>query len=110
MKTCACGVAISDRALRCARCRCRLAQSRYERTPKGRAKIRQYRRSDRGRTLNQQRIYVGEQYYGRVPDVPTADRINRHIKERRLAAKQRFAHREEIEGAQARGISPEAAV
>ena len=111
MKTCACGVPISARATRCTRCRCRLAQARYERTQKGLAAYRRYVSSAKGRRRqdrqNQQRIFVGEVYYGRAPH---AAQINQYIKERKREFIARQSHREEAEGASAGGVSPEAAI
>ena len=89
MKTCACGKEISPKAIRCTRCRCNLAQRRYNQTAKGQQAIRRYVRSEKARVTfakhRAKRIFVGRQYYGRVPSAELAAQINTHIRQRRHA-------------------------
>lgn len=104
-KTCACGASITPRSTRCRRCTVRLAQARYQKTEKGRAraaryqnseksKARQvrYRNSERGAAIqalrNARRIRVGGIYRGKAHTIDQATAIRNHVRERTREFKQ----------------------
>lgn len=120
-KACACGAVISVRMKRCKRCRCRLAQARYQHTEKGRATTIRYARSEK-RKVSQARhdasekkrlcrareIRVGKVYQGKAKTVEQAAMIRHYIKERTREFIERQSARAQAEGAPAGTISTQA--
>lgn len=76
-------------AVKCSRCHNRAAQAKYQKSAKGKATMRRYRVTDKGRAndakFNARRIFVNG-YYG-TADAETAQAINEHVRQRIRAFK-----------------------